>query len=146
MWFLLLLECGTNRRWSDNIMDRFMNKLEPIPDFPNYKVNRKGQIWSDYYGGNFLKTTIHKNGYVRVYLVNKKGKSKNLAVHRIVAMTFIPNPNNLPQVHHLNAMRDDNNVYNLAWVSAQDNMKERHARRRKIRNDRRKRENNNTNK
>lgn len=112
-----------------------MNELIPIPDYPNYKINRKGYVWSDHYGGNFLKPTVHRSGYVHVYLRNREGKRRTVQVHRAVALTFLPNPHNLPQVHHLNATRDDNNVYNLAWCSAEDNMKERHTRNRRKRNE-----------
>lgn len=51
----------------------------------------------------------------------KNNVGKNEYVHRALANAFIPNPNNLPQVDHINAVRDDNRLENLRWVSVSDN-------------------------
>jgi len=110
-----------------------MDELREIPNFPDYKINREGQVWSKYYGGMYLKQNHHKSGYVFVFLKDKGGKKRIVYIHRAVAITFIPNPNDLEQVHHLNAIRDDNHVLNLAWISPYENLKERHARRRRMR-------------
>lgn len=52
-------------------------------------------------------------------------RTKQPMVHRLVCESFIPNPNNLPQVNHINWIKSDNNISNLEWVSSQDNI--RHA-------------------
>ena len=70
--------------------------------------------------GKILKQTKDKDGYYKVYLCNQ-GLEKNVFVHRLVAEAFIPNPNNLPQVNHINSKRDDNRVENLEWVTAKQN-------------------------
>ena len=61
----------------------------------------------------------HKTGYVRVSIGNK---SKGL-VHRLVAETFIPNPNNKPMVNHIDGNKTNNHISNLEWVTNAENVK-----------------------
>ena len=67
-----------------------------------------------------LKPKIDKDGYLHVVL-QKDRKLKYLAIHRIVADTFIDNPNNLPHVNHKNENKQDNRVENLEWCTEQYN-------------------------
>lgn len=60
-------------------------------------------------------------GYMKVHLC-KDGKPKNAFVHRLVAQAFILNPDNLPQVNHINEDKTDNRACNLEWVSCADNV------------------------
>lgn len=68
------------------------------------------------------QTDKKKNFYffVRLY---KKGKFKLFFVHRLVATAFIANPNNYPQVNHINGNKRDNVVVNLEWCTAAQNVK-----------------------
>lgn len=97
-----------------------------------YEVSNLGQI-RRFYKGDFytkgsysriLKPCLDKKGYSRVYL-SKNGKDKTLRIHRLVALAFISNPNNLPQVNHKNNIKNQNNVENLEWITNLNNM--RHA-------------------
>ena len=63
-----------------------------------------------------------KNGYLRIIL-SKKGKHKMLFVHRLVAQAFLPNPNNLREVNHIDCNKENNCVDNLEWVSSKENHK-----------------------
>lgn len=63
-----------------------------------------------------------KHGYRTVGLC-KNGVSKSTGVHRLVAKAFIPNPNNYPQVNHIDGVPSNNRADNLEWVTAQQNIK-----------------------
>lgn len=66
------------------------------------------------------KLTINKDGYAVVHIhVNNKVLRK--LAHRLVAESFIPNPDNKPEVDHINAIRTDNRVSNLRWVTSAEN-------------------------
>lgn len=58
--------------------------------------------------------------------LQKPGVSKKYPVHRLLAIAFVPNPFNLPQVNHINGIRGDNRVENLEWVTNEENS--RHSR------------------
>ena len=66
--------------------------------------------------GRELKPWTRKDGYATVNLT-KNGVCKSMRVHRLVAEAFLPNPENLPQIHHKNHVRNDNRAKNLAWVT-----------------------------
>ena len=69
-----------------------------------------------------LKTRINKYGYEQCTLM-KDNKPKTFLVHRLVAITYIPNPNNYPQVNHINGIKNDNRIYNLEWCTVSKNTK-----------------------
>ena len=75
--------------------------------------------------GKVLKPRNDKDGYETVVLCKDTIK-KYARVHILIAETFIPNPNNLPQVNHSNNIRNDNNVNNLEWGTVQSNNFHRH--------------------
>lgn len=67
-----------------------------------------------------LSLVSDEKGYSRVTL-SKDGKVRQLLVHRLVAEAFIPNPNNLPQINHINEITSDNRVENLEWCTNEYN-------------------------
>ena len=69
---------------------------------------------------NFLIPQVHKLWYLFVN-THKNGKHKRMSVHRLVATTYIPNPDNKPQVNHKNSIKSDNRVENLEWVTVSEN-------------------------
>ena len=73
--------------------------------------------------GRVLKLKMDGGGYPVVDL-SKNNVAKTRQVHRLVAETFIPNPDNLPQIHHKNHVRTDNRVENLQWVTRAEQMDE----------------------
>lgn len=97
-----------------------------ILEAPDYEISNTGEFRNKK-TKNRVKTRISKRfGYVQVNLqVGPKGerKQKTFRVHRLVAKAFIPNPNNLPQIYHINGIKTDNQVGNLEWVTGAENTK-----------------------
>lgn len=87
-----------------------------------YEVSNCGRIKT-------LKKKEHKivrlipdnKGYYR-YSLYKNGKNYTVKIHRLVAQHFIPNPDNKPQVNHINGIKIDNRVENLEWMTNEENM------------------------
>lgn len=95
---------------------------KPIPGYEGlYSVSSDGKVKSLFRYHRTLKPNVSKNGYESVELFKDK-KSKRLLVHRLVAIAFIPNPENLPQVNHKDENKRNNSVSNLEWVTAKQNM------------------------
>lgn len=92
-----------------------------IPGYEGlYQVSNTGEVKSLNYRGSgetkLLKQSTNKKGYKRVVLC-KNRKKKNHSVHRLVAITFIPNPDNLPIVNHIDECKSNNMVSNLEWCT-----------------------------
>jgi hypothetical protein len=75
--------------------------------------------------GKILKQPLNSHGYPCVTIKYLNGTQKVVQVHRLIAKTFIPNPDNLPQINHIDGNKCNNNVQNLEWCSVRDNI--RHA-------------------
>lgn len=73
--------------------------------------------------GRILKGTPDEDGYLGVDLYDGiDTRPKSCRINRIVAMTYVPNPDNLPQVDHINAVKTDNRPENLEWVTCKENI------------------------
>jgi hypothetical protein len=101
-----------------------------IHNFPSYKVDEDGDVYrcsyvdwgnkAKYNGEHKLNPATDRYGYLKVCLC-EKGVRRYVTVHRLVAETFIPNPNSLPTVNHKNGNKKDNRVCNLEWVTNKEN-------------------------
>ena len=94
-----------------------------IKDYPNYEISATGQI-RNRKTGRLLKQFIKESkggSYMSVFLYNGDGRRMRL-VHRLVAETFIPNPEQLPQVNHIDENSLNNRAENLEWCTAKYNI------------------------
>jgi hypothetical protein len=87
-----------------------------IEDYPKYEVNEYGDV-RNVKTGKLLKSFVNHRGYLRI---NLNGKSK--FIHRLIAEYFIPNPDNKPQINHINGNKLDNRIENLEWTTNSENM------------------------
>lgn len=94
---------------------------KPIKNYEQlYEVSSFGNVRNSQ--NKTLKTkSINSNGYYRVDLW-QNNKVKRLFIHRLVAEAFVPNPNNLPCVNHIDMDKKNNNVSNLEWCTQKENM------------------------
>lgn len=111
-----------------------------IKGYSNYLITPEGKIYSknsEKYlnpsknGTGYLIIDLHADEYdeskdVSLYTQKRSAKRKKFRMHVLVAMCFIPNPNNNPQVNHKNKNRTDNRVENLEWVTSQKNIEHSH--------------------
>lgn len=99
--------------------------FKDIEGYKGYQVSNYGNVKSLNYNRTgkekILKPTKNSDGYLQVSL-HKDGKRKTCKVHRLVAQTFIENPNNLPQVNHKDENKQNNNVENLEFCDSQYNI------------------------
>lgn len=84
-----------------------------IEFFEQYSVSNFGNVRNNM-TGKILKPRKHTNGYTRVTLCKDK-KHYDRYIHRLVAQAFIPNPNNLPEINHIDENKSNNFVENLEW-------------------------------
>ena len=97
-----------------------MEIFKDIPGYPYYQISNLGRVWNAK-TQRYLKASKMGNGYYQINLVAMNGKRKKELIHRLVAITFIPNPDKLPEVEHKDRNRANNNVENLCWVNRSTN-------------------------
>jgi hypothetical protein len=101
-----------------------MEEFRDIKDFENYQVSNLGRIYSKNKRACIKVKRLAGRGYYQIRLY-KDGKYFYKNLHRIIAETFIPNPNNYRTVNHINGNKLDNRVSNLEW--ADDCRQQHHA-------------------
>ena len=89
-----------------------------IRDFPNYCIDIHGDIINVNTGKRIKQTIRHNRMMVELWKNNKK---KHQLVHRLIAIEFIPNPHNKPQINHIDGNSLNNNINNLEWVTDSEN-------------------------
>ena len=106
-----------------------MQEWRDVPGYEGYyQVSNDGEVRSltrtlsdgRTWKGRKLKGGYFSNGY-RFIMCRKDGKYFNFSVHRMVAMAFIPNPENYQMVNHKDGNKKNNHVSNLEWVSGSEN-------------------------
>lgn len=95
-----------------------------INDYDNYFIYDNGDVYNST-TQKILKGSIGEHGY-KYYRLSKDNQKTMFYAHRLVAEYFIPNPNNLPVVNHIDGDKLNNNVSNLEWVSYSENTQKWH--------------------
>ena len=134
-------------------MSRIVEEWRPVVGYEGlYEVSDWGNVRSlDVYlpskggsvalrRGRLMKQYLDKDGYCRVG-IHKNGKERTVGVHQLVALAFIPNPDNLPVIDHIDGHRDNNVVGNLRWFTVTLNNSTEQARRKKSQGAYRRRDN-----
>lgn len=109
------------------VMEMKYKSIKQIKGFENcnidYLIYEDGSIYSPK-SKRFLKLSIDSKGYKYLDLTHSNCKYRCPKVHRLVALAFIPNPNNLPQINHKDGNKQNNNIENLEWCTNLYNTKE----------------------
>lgn len=95
--------------------DEIWKDIEGLEEL--YAVSTKGRV-KNIKTGRILAGCYNNSGYKCIAL-----KGKTYLIHRLIALAFIPNPDNLPQVDHVDENKRNNDISNLRWVSAADNIR-----------------------
>jgi hypothetical protein len=96
-----------------------------VTNFSDYKIDIEGNIYVVKNNKiKQLKPCLVNPGYYTIVLTNKTERKK-FYIHRLLALHFIPNPEKLDTVNHINGIKTDNRINNLEWLSKKDNI--RHA-------------------
>lgn len=99
-----------------------MEIFKEIKEYPAYSISTEGRIRKNS-NQKLLTPSKQPNGYMKVNLFTGDGRRKKEYVHRLVALTFIPNENHCPEVNHIDCVRDNNKVSNLEWVTREENIR-----------------------
>ena len=94
--------------------------IKEVTGFPKYLIDTNGNIYNKRTNKK-LKDRDNGRGYRAVCLYNSEGKMVHKYVHRLVAETFIDNPNNLSEVNHIDENKANNSVDNLEWCDRKYN-------------------------
>ena len=90
-----------------------------IVDYPNYLIYEDGRVYNQKFK-RYVKPPLQNYTYYR-YNLCKNGEKKSVMIHRLVAIHYIPNPDNKPCIDHIDGNKINNNINNLRWVSHIEN-------------------------
>jgi hypothetical protein len=94
-----------------------LEEWKTIIDYPNYSISSLGVVRND---KNLIMKSSNRNGYLRIGL-SKDGINKFYSHHQLMGKHFIQNPQNYPEVDHINGITNDNRLENLRWASRSQN-------------------------
>ena len=94
-------------------------EFKKIEGYENYEISNLGNV-RNIDTGRFLKPSKNNGGYYHLNL-NKNGTIRKLYIHRLIGLHFIPNPDNLPFIDHIDRNKTNNSITNLRWISKSNN-------------------------
>ena len=94
--------------------------MTSIEGLSKYLIYENGDVYSKYRKRN-MKTQFQKDGYKIITIINDDNKKITMRVHRLVALAYISNPENKPQVDHIDQNKTNNHISNLRWVTHSEN-------------------------
>lgn len=99
-------------------------RWKKVESHPTFSISDKGRIRNDETGHIRVPSQSANSRYARIVVRNHEShKQESIWLHREVAKAFIPNPENKPEINHINGDRSDNSVANLEWCTRSENMK-----------------------
>lgn len=97
-----------------------MDGFEDLKDFEGlYQIDGNGIIWSNHYNKK-MKPLLNETGYLCISLCKNKKRYKRF-IHRLLAIQYIPNPDNLPEIDHIDRNKLNNDLSNLRWCDRTTN-------------------------
>lgn len=118
--FYCLLVCNRTMDTSEATEETW----KPIPGYPNYEASTFGNI-KNVVTGKMRKQNTRVSGYKHIALSRENSVPKCFQAHRLVALTFIPNPDDLPTVDHIDRDPGNNRCCNLRWASLKQQARNR---------------------
>lgn len=101
-----------------------MSSMGRVKTIPRIVVRSDGR--TAFYKGHIRKPSKRKDGYLQIRIKFNNGRVKNRLVHRLVAIAFIPNPDNKPEVNHKDNEPENNTPTNLEWTTTKENIRHAH--------------------
>lgn len=93
-----------------------------LENLSDYTITEDGGVWSTVRKHKYLKGLTKPDGYKLYYLKDDNGNSRWYYAHRLVALAYIPNPNNKSDVDHIDNDKSNNHYTNLQWVTHAENI------------------------
>ena len=99
---------------------KMINEIKGFEEFEGYGITSCGRVYS-FKTKRFLKSIKNNRGYLQVQLTNGTQHKKTVKIHRLVALAYMPNPNNYDTVDHIDENKEHNYINNLRWMTREEN-------------------------